>query len=96
MSHVLHDPPTNRANALIVKGNWDDGRKGRLRDKGEKSGNQKRSVYACPMHPEIVSDKPGNCSLCGMRLEKATQALAIRPTAVLDTGIRKHRLYRKR
>lgn len=50
---------------------------------------KKRSVYACPMHPEIVSDKPGNCAKCGMRMEKATQALAIPATAVLDTGIRR-------
>lgn len=25
-------------------------------------------VYYCPMDPEIVSDKPGKCSKCGMDL----------------------------
>ncbi len=24
--------------------------------------------YACPMHPEINSNKPGQCSKCGMDL----------------------------
>ncbi len=24
--------------------------------------------YTCPMHPEIVQDKPGNCPKCGMNL----------------------------
>jgi Cu(I)/Ag(I) efflux system membrane fusion protein len=26
--------------------------------------------YACPMHPEMTSDKPGDCSKCGMKLKK--------------------------
>lgn len=25
--------------------------------------------YTCPMHPEVVSDRPGNCPKCGMTLE---------------------------
>lgn len=24
--------------------------------------------YTCPMHPEIIQDKPGNCPKCGMKL----------------------------
>ncbi|MDI6025755.1 heavy metal translocating P-type ATPase [Corticibacterium sp. UT-5YL-CI-8] len=29
----------------------------------------KGTQYTCPMHPEVVRDKPGSCPLCGMALE---------------------------
>ena len=28
--------------------------------------------YTCPMHPQYTSDRPGDCPLCGMRLEPVT------------------------
>lgn len=28
------------------------------------------SAYTCPMHPEIMSDKPGKCPKCEMTLVK--------------------------
>ena len=30
--------------------------------------NKKKKEYSCPMHPEIVEDKPGSCPRCGMNL----------------------------
>jgi P-type Cu+ transporter len=30
--------------------------------------------YVCPMHPEVVSDRPGACPKCGMALELAAPA----------------------
>ena len=28
------------------------------------------TIYTCPMHPQIHSDKPGKCPICGMTLKK--------------------------
>src|SRR3989442_13688909 len=30
--------------------------------------NRKTVEYTCPMHPEVRSSSPGNCSKCGTRL----------------------------
>lgn len=34
-----------------------------------KDSTRKASVYTCPMHPEIISDRSGTCPKCGMALE---------------------------
>jgi hypothetical protein len=36
----------------------------------ETSEKATTAMYACPMHKDITSDKPGKCSKCGMELEK--------------------------
>src|SRR5438874_12157728 len=28
----------------------------------------KTQKYTCPMHPEVITDHPGNCPKCGMKL----------------------------
>ena len=30
--------------------------------------------YVCPMHPDQVSDKPGNCPICGMKMVTIEEA----------------------
>lgn len=32
--------------------------------------SHQKEVYTCPMHPEIIRDKPGSCPICGMNLVK--------------------------
>ena len=37
----------------------------------EKAATEKEVAkvqYTCPMHPEVVRDKTGNCPICGMTL----------------------------
>ena len=29
---------------------------------------EKKQKYTCPMHPEVITDHPGNCPKCGMKL----------------------------
>src|SRR5262249_25950730 len=31
-----------------------------------------QTEYTCPMHPEVVQDRPGSCPKCGMALEPRT------------------------
>ena len=51
--HLLtHNSFTAHANQVAESAN---------REKG-------REVYQCPMHPQVISDKPGTCPICGMDL----------------------------
>jgi membrane fusion protein, copper/silver efflux system len=41
--------------------------------RGEPSATSAVGTYQCPMHPQIVSDQPGFCPICGMKLERVDE-----------------------
>ena len=45
-------------------------------------------IWHCPMHPNVVSDAPGTCPICGMKLVKVAPEPAVKPAE------RKVRFYR--
>ncbi|MGH7992824.1 MAG: efflux RND transporter periplasmic adaptor subunit [Limisphaerales bacterium] len=40
-----------------------------------------RTLYTCGMHPWIIQDHPGNCPICGMKLEPVHQTAGATPAA---------------
>jgi Cu(I)/Ag(I) efflux system membrane fusion protein/cobalt-zinc-cadmium efflux system membrane fusion protein len=40
----------------------------------EQGARQQKKIYSCPMHPQITSDSPSDCPICGMRLVEQKKA----------------------
>lgn len=40
-----------------------------VQEQGASQEAKEKVVYACPMHPDVRQDKPGECPICGMPLE---------------------------
>jgi transcription initiation factor IIE alpha subunit len=40
---------------------------------GKKDTTQHVAYYTCPMHPDVMMDKPGKCPKCGMDLNLTTK-----------------------
>jgi Cu(I)/Ag(I) efflux system membrane fusion protein len=55
------------------------------------SREKETQLYSCGMHPEVISDKPGNCPICGMKLTpiKSAGRSAGQGSAGAATGERK-------
>jgi RND family efflux transporter MFP subunit len=53
------------AGVLVSGGYWIIIRQNATQGPGTSSKAQK---YYCPMHPEYISDRPGDCPICGMKL----------------------------
>ena len=48
---------------------------------GSATHAEHKQTYYCPMHPGFISDKPGDCAICGMKLVKKEEATAIEAQA---------------
>jgi Cu(I)/Ag(I) efflux system membrane fusion protein len=51
----------------------------RLRADGTPEPTGLEGKYICPMHPEVVRDGPGKCTVCGMDLERVPDLRPVRP-----------------
>src|SRR5256885_15842954 len=70
--------------ATAKVGAIDPNRRGHEHEYEQEHG--KKQKYTCPMHPEVISDHPGNCPKCGMKLvpvkqEKRRTSNAQHPTS---------------
>lgn len=50
----------------------------------------KTQKYQCSMHPQIVSDKPGNCPICGMQLTPVAEEPAGGPAGQRKVAFYRH------
>jgi len=50
---------------------------------GEQKEVASTGEWTCPMHPEVVRDRPGACPICGMALEPRTVSLEDKPNEEL-------------
>lgn len=46
--------------------------------------------YTCPMHPEVIKDKPGKCPKCGMTLVVKKEVKKMKPENKKDSTKMKH------
>jgi len=52
-----------------------------------------KQLYTCGMHPQIIRDAPGNCPICGMKLQPV-RANTAAPGAAASSGERQVKYYK--
>ena len=55
--------------------------------------DSEKTLYTCGMHPQIIKDKPGNCPICGMKLQPIRKQSSPSPGTV-KTGEGKVKYYK--
>ena len=56
--------------------------------------SSKKQMYHCPMHPSYISDKPGDCPICAMKLVPINMDQHEQNMEVKSSGERKILYYR--
>lgn len=69
--------------AFVAVGSWWTYLHAENRD----AGSAHHAKYHCPMHPNVVSDVPGSCPICGMSLELIAPSSTSPNMEDLDSGV---------
>jgi predicted RNA-binding Zn-ribbon protein involved in translation (DUF1610 family) len=81
--YVVMNISTGEREALTVPTSaiiWREG-KSQVWRAGASSAFASASKYQCPMHPDVISDKPGKCPKCGMDLKLIKKEKQSQPTS---------------
>ncbi len=74
--------------ATFTGGSWLLARKGRSGPAAAAANSEEpHTRYHCPMHPQIVSDQPGQCPICQMSLVPLVAPAALAPASSTTTGL---------
>lgn len=52
---------------------------------GAKPSAAAKEAWICPMHPEVVKDRPGDCPICGMKLVPKEASKPVPPSEAHET-----------
>src|SRR5665647_756927 len=64
------------------------------KEDGTDKALSKNQMYHCPMHPTYISDKPGDCPICAMKLVRISMDQHEQATDLTSAGERKILYYR--